>query len=90
MGMRMPDPFGSFGGMMGKFKGFLQNPMQLIGKNVPNMPQNIQGDPDAMIQYMMDNGIINQDMYNAANQMAKQAQNNPQFARFMGWGNKQR
>lgn len=89
--MRMPDPFGSFGGMMGQFKNFLQNPMQMISQRVPNMPQNIQGDPDAMIQYMMDNGIINQDMYNMANQMAKKAQQNPQFARFMGGdNNKQR
>lgn len=45
MGMRMPDPFGSFGGMMGAFRAFLQNPMNLIGKHAPNMPQDILGYP---------------------------------------------
>ncbi len=87
--MRMPDPFGSFGGMMGAFRAFLQNPMNLIGKHAPNMPQDIQGDTGAMTQYLMDNGIVTQDMYNQANQMAQKAMQNPMFRRLLG-GNQHR
>lgn len=84
---KMPDPFGSFGGMMGKFRSFLQNPMQLITQRIPNMPQGIQGDPDAMIQFMLDNGYANQEMYNMANKIGQQVQQNPQFKNFMGGPN---
>ena len=82
--MKMPDPFGSFGGMMGKYMEFLRNPGQLISRYLPGMPQNIQGNPDEMIQYMLDNGFANQEMYNMANQISAKAQQNPMFQRFMG------
>ena len=82
--MKMPDPFGSFQGMMSQFQGFLKNPMQMISRRVPNLPPNMQGDPDAIIQYMMDNGIVNQEMYNMANQISGQASKNPMFQNLMG------
>lgn len=79
----MPDPFGSLRNMASGFFGFMQNPAQMIGKMCPKMPQNIQNDPDAMIQYLMNQGMVSQDMYNAANRAAQQAQGNPMFQQMM-------
>ena len=82
--MKMPDPFGSMQNMMNQFRSFLRDPMQLAMKRAPNMPRNIQGDPDAMIQYMVDNGLITQDMYNAASRISQQASQHPEFQQLMG------
>ena len=69
----MRDPFGSFGNMMKQFAGFRGNPMQTL----------IQNNPNAILQYMMDNGQLSQNQYNQASKVAQQIQNNPQFAQFM-------
>lgn len=83
----MVDPFGSMQGFMGQFRGFLQNPMQFMMQRKMNLPANINPmqDPNGAIQYLMNNGQMDQQTYNQLQQIAQQIQQNPQFAqRFMG------
>lgn len=61
--------------MMQMFQQFRQNPMQWLVSRGMNVPQNIANDPNAIIQYMMNNGQISQQQYNQAAQMARQFQN---------------
>lgn len=51
---------------------FRQNPMQLLAQRGINIPQNISNDPQAIIQYMLNNGMVNQQQVNQAMQMVKQ------------------
>lgn len=46
------------------------NPMSMLGQY--GVPQNISNDPNAIIQNLMNRGVISQDQYNRAIQMAKQ------------------
>lgn len=84
------DPFGSMQGFMGKFQGFMQNPAQFLMQNKLNLPQNINPmqNPNEAIQYLMNNGQLNQQQYNQLQQMAQQIQQNPQFQQFMNGGRK--
>lgn len=53
-----------------------QNPMTMLSKRF-NIPQNVNvQDPNAIIQHLMNTGQVSQDMYNVANQQAKQMQKN--------------
>jgi predicted amidophosphoribosyltransferase len=61
--------------VMQLFQVFRQNPMQFLLSRGMNVPQNIQNDPNAIIQYMLNNGQISQQQYNQAAQMARQFQN---------------
>lgn len=45
------------------------NPMAILGQL--GVPQNIAGDPQAVIQDLMNRGAVSQDQYNQAMQMAK-------------------
>lgn len=81
---KIPDPFGSMHGFMSQFRGFMGNPMQMIAKNRLNIPQNMQGNPQQIIQHMMDNGQLTQEQYNWASNMAQKIQQNPQFMQMIG------
>lgn len=77
----MSDPWGSFQNFMHSFRQLANNPAQyMISRGIP---QNIAGDPDAIIQKMMSEGKISQAQYNAARKAASQIQNNPMFGQFM-------
>lgn len=65
-------------GMMNSFRGFMQNPGQILSEKV-GIPKQYLNNPDQVIQYLMDNGKLSQDQYNQAKQMAQQMQNNPMF-----------
>lgn len=80
----MKDPFGSMQGLMSQFGNFRKNPMQMFAQKKMNIPQNIQGNPQQIIQYMMNNGTVSQEQFNAAKKMAEQVQSNPMFRQMMG------
>ena len=61
--------------MFQQFQQFRQNPMQWLTSRGVQVPQEIAGNPDAIIQYMMNNGRLSQQQYNQAAQMARQLQN---------------
>ena len=80
----MKDPFGSMQGLMSQFRQFRGNPMQMFMQKKMNIPQNIQGNPQQIIQHMMNSGQISQEQFNAAKKMAEQVQSNPMFRQMMG------
>ena len=80
----MFDPFGNLQNMVSGFNGFMQNPMQALLQRKINIPQNMMGNPQAIMQHMMNNGMLNQQQYNAARMAAQQAQSNPMFQQLMG------
>lgn len=84
----MNDPFGSFSGMMGQMRNFMANPMQYMMQRRLNLPGNINPmqNPNAAIQYLMNNGQMSQQQYNQLQQMAQAVQQNPQFQQFMQGG----
>lgn len=56
-----------------------QNPTEFLKRL--NIPTEFASNPDGAIQYLMNNGVITQKMYNDANNQFKQLQNNPLFKR---------
>lgn len=76
-------PFGTF---MNQFKGFMGNPMQMLLQNKLNIPQSMANDPNAIIQHLMNSGVMSQEQYNQLKQTAGQIQNNPQFQQMMNGG----
>lgn len=56
-------------------KALQQNPMQFLAQRKFNIPQNIQNDPNAIIQYLMNTGQISQERYNMASQMVNRIRN---------------
>ena len=61
------------------FQGFMRNPMQMLAQKKLNIPQNIQNNPPAIVQHLMNSGQMSQQQFNQLQNMAKQIQNNPQF-----------
>ena len=59
------------------FQGFMRSPMQML-QNL-NIPQNIQNNPQAIVQHLMNSGQMSQQQFNQLQNMAKQIQGNPQF-----------
>ena len=57
---------------MGMYQAFRQNPLQFMMRRGMNVPQNMMGNPDAIIQQMMNSGQISQQTYNQAQQIAQQ------------------
>lgn len=60
---------------MNQFRMFRQNPMQYLMQRGMNIPQNIQNDPNAIVQHLLNSGQITQQQYNQAAQYARQLQN---------------
>lgn len=80
----MTDPFGSMQGFMNQFQGFMQNPMQYMMSRKLNIPQSMMNNPSEAIQHLLNNGQMTQEQYNSLQKMAKQIQDNPQFAQMFG------
>ena len=57
---------------MSMYQAFRQNPIGFLMQRGMNIPQNMAGNPDAIIQQMMNNGQISQQTYNQAQQLAQQ------------------
>lgn len=47
------------------------NPMQFLMQRKFNIPQNIQTDPNAIVQYLMNTGQVSQEQYNQAVNVAR-------------------
>ena len=66
----------NFINLMRMYQQLRQNPMQLLAQKY-NIPQNM-GDPQEIIQYLLNSGQITQAQLNQAMQM----RNDPQFQKF--------
>ena len=71
----MPGPMGNFTNVFNKFKEFMSNPMSVFMSNGINVPQNIQNNPEAITNYLRSSGVMSEDQFNQASQMANWAQN---------------
>lgn len=60
--------------LMSMLQAIQNNPMQFFAQRGINIPQNIAGDPNAIIQHLMNNGKITQQQYNQANNLIRQMQ----------------
>lgn len=78
------NPLATMQGFAQQFSGFMKNPVQMMMQNKVNIPQNMQNDPNQIIQHMMNTGMISQEQYNKANQIAQQMQNNLQLMQMLG------
>lgn len=58
--------------LMVLYQAFMQNPMGFFMQNKINVPQNIASDPNAIIDYLMNNGARSQSQYNQAQQLFNQ------------------
>lgn len=76
----MNDPFGSMGGFLNQFRGFVQNPVQFLMQRRLNISQEALNNPQAAVQQLMNSGQMSQAQFNQLRQTASQIVNNPQFA----------
>lgn len=66
--------------LLGMLQGLMQNPVQtLLSRNL-NIPQNIAGNPQAIIQHLLSTGQISQNQVNQAMMM----RNNPMYRGLFG------
>lgn len=52
-------------GIQNQYQLFMQNPVQFLASRGYNVPMGIQNDPKAIIQNMLNNGMISQGDFNA-------------------------
>lgn len=60
--------------MLGRFREFMQNPMAAMMNSGLNVPQNIQNNPEGIINYLRSSGQMNEQQFQQANQFAQMAQ----------------
>ena len=58
--------------LMGMFQGFMSNPMAFLAQRRLNIPQEYMNNPQDAIQYLMNTGKVNQQMYDNAVKQANQ------------------
>lgn len=54
---------------------FMRNPIGAMTSSGLSIPQNIQNDPGAILNFLAQSGTMSRDQYNQAEQMATMAQN---------------
>ena len=64
-----------------QFLQFAMNPNRLFQQMGLNIPQNIQNNPDSIIQYLMNTGMISQQQYNSAVNTSNQLKKDPNFSK---------
>ena len=77
-GMNMPGPMGAMGNMMNimqMFNQFRQNPVGALASMGYNIPQNVQNNPEGIVNYLRNSGQMSDQMFNQFSQMAQQFQN---------------
>ncbi len=60
--------------MLSMLPQFMQNPVGAMMSCGMNIPQNIQGNPEAITNYFLNSGQMSQDQYNAVAPLANMAQ----------------
>lgn len=74
-GSGLPGPFGAISNLIQRFNRFKQNPLgELMGLNI-NVPQNLGGNPEAIVNYLRNSGQMTEEQFNELSQMANQFQN---------------
>lgn len=55
--------------IMNMARQMMQNPQQAVAKAFPDMPQEIQNNPNQIMNWLQQNGRINPQMYQMASQL---------------------
>lgn len=71
--MRMPNP-GNMMQMLRMLPKFMQNPIGAMMECGMNVPENIQGNPQAMTNFLLNSGQMTQEQYNTVAPLANMAQ----------------
>jgi len=71
--MRMPNP-GNMMQMLRMLPKFMQNPIGAMMECGMNVPENIQGNPKAMTNFLLNSGQMTQEQYNTVAPLANMAQ----------------
>ena len=64
----MPNPMIGMGNMMGMLQQLKSNPMAFLQRRF-NLPQNMNADPQSIVNHLVSTGQISQDAVNQAYQM---------------------
>ena len=65
-------PFGAMQGVMQRARqlaGMFQNPQQIVQQYFPNAPEEVRNDPDALVNWMQQSGMVDPQMVAMARQM---------------------
>ena len=71
--MRMPNP-GNMMQMLRMLPKFMQNPIGAMMECGMNVPENIQGNPQAITNFLLNSGQMTQEQYNTVAPLANMAQ----------------
>lgn len=71
--MRMPNP-GNMMQMLRMLPKFMQNPIGAMMECGMNIPENIQGNPQAMTNFLLNSGQMTQEQYDTVAPLANMAQ----------------
>ena len=69
---QMGGPFGAIQGVMQRARqlaGMFQNPQQMVQQYFPNAPEEVRNDPDALVNWMQQSGMVDSQMVAMARQM---------------------
>ena len=69
---QMGGPFGALQGVMQRARqlaGMFQNPQQMVQQYFPNAPEEVRNDPDALVNWMQQSGMVDPQMVAMARQM---------------------
>ena len=66
-----------------EFMRFASNPTQYMLNKGFKIPKETANSPDAIIQYMMNNGLLSQQQYNSAVNQKNLLQKDPNFMQFI-------
>lgn len=58
--------------MASQFNIFKQNPIQFLASHRVNIPEQYKNDPKGAVQYLMNNGQMNQQQFNQLSQLVNQ------------------
>lgn len=78
--MNSPTPTGNGNGLIGKLKQslgqFRQNPFEFLVKQKLNIPDEMQYNPEAIVQYLMNTGQMSQQQFDYLQNMKQQIESN--------------
>lgn len=67
-----PNPQNQQNQFQQQYNVFSRNPMQFLASRGLNIPNEFANDPKGGVEYLLNNGMISQDMYNKAMKVAQQ------------------
>ena len=67
--MNLLNGMSQYQNVMNLARQMMQNPQQAVMNAFPDLPQEIQGNPNQIMNWLQQNGRINPQMYQTANQL---------------------